>query len=391
MKSHSRSAHRRPFATQKPKLPALRLDLAIDEYERDLCRGRLSEKTVRNYGQILRLADRFLEELLGRPPTLDDFTLRQAEAFQDHLIARGKLPSSRRYDTGPVLSTESIRTYLRALKVFSSWLAAPKQRYTDENRLELLPLPKKEETFKLPLELHEVQALLDACDTLTVWGSRDLAILLTYLDGGLRAMEMAHLQVGQVNLETGTLFISSGKGNKSRTVTIGDHTKRMLRRYAFLRDASTGHKAEADTPFFRNKHDRAFGYEGLRVLLRRIKRQAGVERAFLHLLRHTSAVRTLEVPGSDLITLQEKLGHADIATTRRYIRMTTATLSQRQRAFSPIDHLQPKGLMRLVPPDARDLHFYRKRSALPARVVTPLPPDLQPAPTESQQSQEPQA
>ncbi len=306
MKSHMHAVTRR--VAQKPKLPALRLDLVVDEYERDLRRGRLSEKTVRNYAQALHLAARFWEERLGRPPTLDDFTLRQAEAFQDHLLERGKLPTSRRYDTGPALSTESIRTYLRALKVFSSWLVAPKQRYTEENRLELLPLPKKEDTFKLPLEPHEVQALLDACDTLTVWGSRDLAILLTYLDGGLRAMDLAYLHVGQVNLETGTLFIASGKGNKSRTVTIGDHTKRILRRYAFLRDASTGHKAEADAPFFQNKHSRAFGYEGLRTLLRRIKRQA-----------------------------------------------------------------EPKGLMRLVPPDTRDLHFYRKRPAQAPATSTPSP------------------
>ncbi len=105
----------------------------------------------------------------------------------------------------------------------------PKQHYTREHRLALLPLPKAEDTFKLPLEQHEVQALLDVCDTQTVWGSRDLAILLTYLDGGLRAMDLAHLQVGEVNLETGTLFIAAGKGRKSRNVTIGEHTKRMLR------------------------------------------------------------------------------------------------------------------------------------------------------------------
>jgi integrase/recombinase XerD len=380
MNSHTRTAPdavtrrtTRSAAARTPKLPALRLDLVIDEYERDLRRSRLSEKTVRNYAQVLRLTNRFWEEHLGRSPTLEDFTLRQAEVFQDHLLERGKLPTSRRYDTGPELSTESIRTYLRALKVFSSWLVAPKQRYTAENRLALLPLPKKEDTFRLPLEPHEVQALLDACDTLTVWGSRDLAILLTYLDGGLRAMDLAHLHVGEVNLETGTLFIASGKGRKSRTVTIGEHTKRMLRRYAFLRDAVASGKAETDAPFFQNKHGRAFGYEGLRTLLRRIKRQAGVERAFLHLLRHTSAVRTLEVPGSDLVTLQEKLGHADITTTRRYIRMTTATLSERQRAFSPIDHLQPKGLMRLVPPDKREVHFYRKRSPQASAKSTPPP------------------
>ena len=59
----------RPTSARTPKapaLPALRLDLVIDEYERDLRRGRLSEKTVRNYAQILRLATRFWEEQLGR-------------------------------------------------------------------------------------------------------------------------------------------------------------------------------------------------------------------------------------------------------------------------------------------------------------------------------------
>jgi site-specific recombinase XerD len=106
--------------------------------------------------------------------------------------------------------------------------------------LALLPLPKAEDTFKLPLEQQEVQALLDVCDTQTVWGSRDLAILLTYLDGGLRVMDLAYLQVGEVNLEMGTLFIAAGKGRKSRNVTIGEHTKRMLRRYAFLRAAPRG-------------------------------------------------------------------------------------------------------------------------------------------------------
>ncbi len=61
------------------------------------------------------------------------------------------------------------------------------------------------------------------------------------------------------------------------------------------------------------------------------------------------------------MTLQEKLGHADITTTRRYIHMSTKTLSERQRAFSPIDHLRPAGLARLEPPTLQPPHYYRKR------------------------------
>jgi site-specific recombinase XerD len=171
---------------------------------------------------------------------------------------------------------------------------------------------------------------------------------------------LTQLKVGHVNLESGKLFIEASKGRKSRTVTVGDTAKRILRRYAFMRDASAGLRSGRGEPFFRNRQGRAFRYEGLRQLLRRPKMRVGVDRAFLHLLRHTSAVRTLEVPGSDLITLQEKLGHADITTTRRYIRMASATLSERQRAFSPIDHQGFAGLMRLVPPERTDGRLFHK-------------------------------
>jgi integrase/recombinase XerD len=357
----NRVRQRTSKGTATSRLPTLQLELVIDEYERDCRRRTLSPKTIHNYLQALQAARAYWEGTLGRPLTLDDVTVRLAERYLDYLLERGKAPTSHRTEGGPALSRESLRTYLRSLKVFSSWLAAPKQGYTADNRLKLLQLPRKSETFKQPLEPEEVQALLDQCDTGTVWGTRDLAILLTYLDGALRAMDLANLLVGDVNLETGQLFIAASKRQKSRTVAVGDITRRMLRRYAFLRDASAGAKASTDAPFFQNKQHRRFGYEGLRRILKTIKGRAGVERAFLHLLRHTSAVRTLEVPGSDLVTLQEKLGHADITTTRRYIHMSAKTLSERQRAFSPIDHLRPAGLARLDPPTLQQPHYYRKR------------------------------
>ncbi len=159
-------------------------------------------------------------------------------------------------------------------------------------------------------------------------------------------MDLANLLVGDVNLETGQLFIAASKRQKSRTVTVGDtHPPHAapLRLPARRERRQQGSNRCALLP---EQAHRKFGYRGPTPDPATIKRQAGVERAFLHLLRHTSAVRTLEVPGSDLVTLQEKLGHADITTTRRYIHMRTKTLSERQRAFSPIDHLRPAGLMR---------------------------------------------
>lgn len=179
---HTRSTTTRK-RSQRAALPALRLDLAIDEYERDLRRREISPKTIGNYRQILLLALRFWREQLGRPPTLDDLTVRAAEQFIDHLMDRGKLEHWQTgVPSGTPLSQETLRTYVRTLKVFSSWLVAPKQRYTPEDRLKLVAMPRKPHTYKQPLDERETQALVDACDTSTVLGSRDLALLLTLLD-----------------------------------------------------------------------------------------------------------------------------------------------------------------------------------------------------------------
>ncbi len=351
-----------PLAKQAKTLP-LRLDLAIDEYARDLRRREVREKSIYNYRKVLSLALSFWEDHLERPSTLDDFTLKQGEAFLDFLIERGKLHPTGKRSLGVPLAPETLRTYVRALKIFSTWLAAPKQCYTPDNRLALLVMPRRTHTYKLPLDVSEMQALVNACDVSTALGSRDLAILLTFLDGGLRVSELIALRVADVNNESGQIFIVSGKGRKSRMVTVGEDTQRILRRYAFFRDAVAGQTSPADAPFFQTDDGRSFHYDGLRNWLIRLKTRAGVPRAFPHLLRHTSAVRTLEVPGSDLFTLQAKLGHADISTTRRYLNMTSEKLSERQRTFSPIDHLGLNGLMRLAPPEKTDQRLWHHQKS----------------------------
>jgi site-specific recombinase XerD len=341
--------------------------LAIDEYERDLARQAISAKTIRNYRKVLDLALRFWQDRFGRIPTLDDITVRAGEAFLDHLRERGQLSRWHGEQREKPLSVETLCTYVRALKAFTGWLAAPKQRYTQDNRFELLPMRRKPQTYKLPLTAEEIQALVNACDITSVLGSRDLAMLLLLLDGGLRAGDLIHLRVADVNTRSGRLFITSGKGRKSRHVTVGEDTARILARYAFFRDGtSLDGTAGPDAPFFQTVHGNASKYEAFRKWFVRLRTRAGVERAFPHLLRHTSAVHTLEVPGSDLVTLQEKLGHADITTTLRYLHMTNERLSERQRTFSPIDHLQLKGLMRLAPPEKTDSKlFHRPRKDTP--------------------------
>jgi len=345
------------------------LPFLVEEYARDLRRGETAPKTIRNYTGVLGLALGCWEAQLGQPPTLDDFTLRAGEAFLDDLIARGKskAPASAPWlATGKPLAVATLRTFVRALKVFASWLAASKQAYTEDNRLRLLKLPRKGRTYKQSLTLAELRALVSACDPTSVLGSRDLAMLLALLDGGLRVSDLIQVDVGDVDIETGQFFIASGKGRRTRQVTLGADARRVLQRYAFLRDATAGAKAGRADPFFQTKGGRRFAFTGVRSWLVRLKARAGVPRVHPHLLRHTSAVRFLQVPGADLYTLQEKLGHADIATTREYLHMAEQALGERQRAFSPVDHLGLAGLLRPPSPKTAIGRLWHKRVALGA-------------------------
>jgi len=280
-----------------------------------------------------------LQHQLARPPRLSDFTL---PAVQEWAISLQRRP---RFERGGLsvgdrpLAVESRRTYLRTLRTFSNWLPKPPHRYCDEPPLAHLLLPRAADTYKLPLTTDELSALLAAAKEESIFGARDTAMLLFLVDSATRASELARLRIGDVTLQTGLALVARGKGNKTRAVTVGEQTRQAMRRYAVLRDSRPTAPHSPEAAFFQTMRGKAFTYYGLRNWLRRLSERAGVPRAHLHLFRHTSAVDTLDV-GADLRTVQLKLGHASITTTQRYLNMASQRLSERQRAFSPVDHLK---------------------------------------------------
>ena len=84
------------------------------------------------------------------------------------------------------------------------------------------------------------------------------------------------------------------KGRKPRLITVGGETMRALRRYALLREGLDNSDVSAQAPFFQTIHGTGFTYYGLRSWLHRLERAAGVPHLHLHLLRHTSALETLD-------------------------------------------------------------------------------------------------
>lgn len=153
---------------------------------------------------------------------------------------------------------------------------------------------------------------------------RDRALLETMYACGLRASEAVSLELAELDLEAGMLR-TRGKGAKERLVPVGSRAREALAAWlAGGRPALVGDRDERRV--FVNQRGGGLTRQGLYKIVRRHARSAGLQdRMSPHTLRHTFATHLL-AGGCDLRSLQEMLGHADIATTQVYTHLSADRL-----------------------------------------------------------------
>ena len=184
--------------------------------------------------------------------------------------------------------------------------------------------PKRSQRLPHVLGRAEVQRLLSQPAGTEPAALRDRALLELMYACGLRASEAITLEVGDVDLEAGVLR-ARGKGSKERLVPIGRQAVRAVRQYvARGRPRLVGERAESR--LFVNRRGGGLTRQGLYKIVQRHARSAGLaDRMSPHTLRHTFATHLL-AGGCDLRSLQEMLGHADIATTQIYTHLSAERL-----------------------------------------------------------------
>jgi integrase/recombinase XerD len=184
--------------------------------------------------------------------------------------------------------------------------------------------PRK--TQKLPevLSRDEVNRLLSAPAGSSATALRDRALLEVLYACGLRASEAIGLTLDDVDLEEEFLR-ARGKGSKERLVPIGREAITALKAYLTrARPALVGLGSERHV--FVNRRGGSLSRQGLYKIVQGYAGAVGLrERMSPHTLRHTFATHLL-AGGCDLRTLQEMLGHADIATTQLYTHLSTERL-----------------------------------------------------------------
>jgi integrase/recombinase XerD len=260
-----------------------------------LSAARLAPRTVEAYRRDL--AD--LEAWLGGSPA--EATNDQLAAYVAQLRADG-------------LAATTIARRVAALRSFYRHQVLLGAR--SDNPAAELELPRRRRALPRTLSPGEVERLIDAATGTTPRSLRDRALVELLYGAGLRVSEAVGLERAGVDLEQ-RLVRAMGKGSKERIVPIGREAVEALRRYVSRGRPYLDKRHRPE--LFLNAQGGALTRAGAFLILRRLAEGAGLEpeRVHPHLLRHSFATHLLE-GGADLRSVQEMLGHADLATTELY-------------------------------------------------------------------------
>ncbi len=176
--------------------------------------------------------------------------------------------------------------------------------------------PRRPRTVPRTLSPAEAERLVDAANGTTPRSMRDKALVELLYGAGLRVSEALGLSRASIDLDARIVRVI-GKGGKERLVPLGRPATEAARRYLALGRPHLDRRHRPD--LFLNARGGALTRAGAFLILRRLAERAGLEpgRVHPHLLRHSFATHLLE-GGADLRSVQEMLGHADVATTERY-------------------------------------------------------------------------
>ena len=185
-----------------------------------------------------------------------------------------------------------------------------------------------------PVQLEDVNSLIQTCKGDDFFDKRDKAIIFFLLDTGARAKEVCNIDLHDVELSSGQVTIRHGKGREPRYVFINRTTIKALRGYLRVR---ADLKTEA---LFVSKTMERLTYDGLRQILQRRAEHAGLrEIPSPHDFRRQFALSMLRNK-VNIFSLQRLMGHKDITILQRYLAQTTEDISMAHAQGSPVENYE---------------------------------------------------
>lgn len=286
----------------------------LDQFmEASVFESGLADKTLTAYSADIARYLVFLED--NDITSLDDVV---REDILDHLIALRK----------EGLCARSASRHLSSIRRFHAFLLSEKMVASDPS--EGFDSPRLAMSLPHVLSPGEVDRLIAAPDPAAPDGVRDSAILELFYSCGLRISELAGLPLRDVYVEESVVRVR-GKGSKVRLVPLGNRAIDRIRAWVAVRASG---KVKDDTLFLTARGRRMSRTAVWRVVKQCARRANIRQNVTPHTLRHSFATHMVD-NGADLRSVQEMLGHADIATTQIYTHVSAERLGRAHKKFHP--------------------------------------------------------
>lgn len=322
-------------------LPSYTLEEAVEFVMKVKRAGNLKERTLKGYAQNMRYWIDWTTERYG------DITIRDVTTamLRDYVLWCGEEkeyygghPYKSDYAKGKRgLSPASVNVRIRALRTFFSVLHA--EEVIERNPAQNVSLMRQDVDTVTPLTEDELKRFLKAPDQRQWAQWRDYVVMVTILDCGLRLNEICSLEKADIDFARKqiTLPASKNKNRKSRVLPLSTETARLLKQLV------TETEQHFDTTYvFTTNYGEQLSEKTLQKAFDKYAERAKLGRNVSpHVLRHNFATMAAEA-GMSVFHLQKLMGHAEIATTRKYVQLSNESIADQHKRFSPLNRIMKR-------------------------------------------------
>ena len=218
------------------------------------------------------------------------------------------------------LKKTSVSRRLSSLRTFYKYLVL--NNFVDNNPFLLVSSPKKEKKMPKFINYSGIEEIFNIPNIKTKEGQRERVILEILYGSGIRVSELVNIKIKDIDFSNKTILIF-GKGSKERLVSFGEPALDSIKQY--INDGRKQYEIESEYLIVGKNEDQLTTRRIEQIIGELINKTSIKMNITPHMFRHTFATHLLD-NGSDLIAVQELLGHESLASTEIYTHISNEHL-----------------------------------------------------------------
>lgn len=223
---------------------------------------------------------------------------------------------------GKKLKKTSISRRLSSIRTFYKFLVL--NNYTNSNPFLFISSPKKEKKIPNFINYNNIEEIFNVPNIKTREGQREKVIIEVLYGSGIRVSELVNIKIKDIDFNNKTIIIF-GKGSKERIVSFGEPALDSIKLY--MNDGRKNYNVDSEYLIVGKNEEKLTTRRIEQIINELIKKTSIKMNITPHMFRHTFATHLLD-NGSDLLAVQELLGHESLSSTEIYTHISNEHLRE---------------------------------------------------------------